>query len=71
MESTLVELAKQIPSLLVLVWLVFQHSKTTKEIMYAFRDEVRKMNSVIEHDMEVLSHVKFILQDKKEKVSGG
>lgn len=74
MENTLLELAKQIPALLVLVYLVIQFTKTIKEVVQAFREELqdfktemRRTNGVIERNTEVLSHVKAVLASKKEK----
>lgn len=66
------ELAKQIPALLVLVYLVVQFTKTIREIVKAFREElgdfkksIERSNAVIERNTEVLVHVKnFVLKQK-------
>lgn len=71
--EVILELARQVPSLVVLVWLVIQFTKTIKEVVEAFREELkdfktemRRTNGVIERNTEVLSHVKNVLS-RKEK----
>lgn len=73
MENIVLELVKQIPALVVLVWLVVQFTRTIKEVVKAFREELadfktemRRTNGVIERNTEVLSHVKTVLA-RKEK----
>jgi hypothetical protein len=68
------ELAKQVPSLAVLVWLVIQFNKTIKYAITVFREELsefkedrRKTDSVIERNTDVLAHVKGILMVQKSK----
>ncbi|MEM4326251.1 MAG: hypothetical protein QXU40_03040 [Candidatus Pacearchaeota archaeon] len=64
MENIVLELVKQIPALVVLVWLVIQFTRTIKEVVQAFREEIKRINGVIERNTEVLSHVKTILTQK-------
>lgn len=70
----MIELSRQVPALLVLVYLVVQFTKTIREVVGAFRDELgdfkkamRESASAIERNTEVLSHVKFVLQEKRKE----
>ena len=72
MENTIVELSRQVPALLVLVYLVIQFTKTIKDVVGAFREElsdfkssIKQSTSAIERNTEVLTHVKIVLQEKK------
>lgn len=72
MEDVLKLLAQQVPGLVVLVYLVIQFTKTIREMVKAFREElgdfkksIERSNRVIELNTDVLNHVKNVLKDKQ------